>query len=232
MNRRSASPLPRAVLIALAIAAMPVLAAPTTRSGAPGIAFAARSAPSDPVFSAGFEARGDGVTIYTDRAAFLAALAPGRVERPFDEVIPGHSPPVHVTDDGFNVYIFTPPGTHHGLYNGPGFVSTDQVDEPLMIWTTLDDRPIGAIGGNAWPSDFSLRPTDGTIGIDVILQDGTLGATAIIDGADPDTFRGFISSGIPIAYLLIEAPDLPDPPPGITPDRWPTFDNLIVGGAQ
>lgn len=232
MKRRSVVPLSSAVLIALAITAVPALGAPTTRSGAPGSGTATRSATVDPVFTDAFDRRGGEVTVYTDRATFLAAVGPDRVEKDFDDLVPGHSPPLHYTDDGFNLYVFTPVGTHHGLYNGPGFVSIDQVDEPIMIWTTLDDRPITAIGGNVWPSDFSLRPTDGTIGIDVILQDGTLGATAIIDGADPDTFRGFVSTGVPIAYLLIEAPDLTAPPAGTTPDRWPTLDNLVFGSAQ
>lgn len=239
MTRRPASSTPYLIptLLALAFAAAPAFAAPTTRSGAAGALgsarpAAARPAAADPVFADAFDRRGSTVTVYTDRAAFLAALAPGRIELSFDEVLPGHSPPLHYSDGGFNLYLFTPPGTHHGLYNGPGFVSTDQVDEPLMVWTTLDDRPVGAIGGNVWPSDFSLRPTDGIVGIDVILQDGTVGATAIIDAADPDSFRGFVSHGEPIAYLLIEAPDLVEPPVGTTPDRWPTLDNLIVGGVQ
>jgi hypothetical protein len=232
MTRRSAFLPSNAALLALALAAVPAFAAPTTRSGAAGSGSATRAATADPVFADAFDHRGSSVTVYTDRAAFLAALAPGRIELAFDEVMPGHSPPLHYLDQGFSLWLFTPPGTHHGLYNGPGFVSTDQVDEPLMVWTTLEDRPIGAIGGQVWPSDFSLRPTDGRIGVDVILQDGTLGATAILDAADPDSFVGFVSHGEPIAYLLIEAPDIVDPPAGTTPDRWPTLDNLVVGGVQ
>jgi|GEM_PF-2198181 hypothetical protein len=221
----------------------------TTRSGTtPALANAPASTAStrllracaDDVFANGLDddTRGDcasgttGVTVYTDRDAFIAALAAGHIENAFDEVSQGACGGLRYADGGFNYLVYTEFGASGALYNGPGFVSTDRVDDQIWVSTTLDDAPITAIGGNVWSSDFSLRPTGGSIELTLVLQDGSIGATQTIDSTGPGDFRAFTSKTTPIAYLIIDAPDLEAPPPGTTPDRWPTLDNLIIGSAQ
>jgi hypothetical protein len=219
---------------------------PTSRSGRHSIPRSgplAATTPASPsctdlVFANGLDdasanpcPNGSAVTVYTDRAAFLAALAPGFVQNGFDEVGQGASGGLRYTDGGFNYLVYAEFGGDGGLYNGPGYISTDRVDDQIMVSTTLDDAPIGAMGANVWPSDFMLQPTTGTIVVEVTLQDGSIGATETIDTHNPDDFRGFVSTTVPIAYLIIEAPDLVGTPPGVTPDRWPTMDNLVIGPA-
>lgn len=231
--KRSSALLP---VLALALTTASAAAAPTSRSGA-STSVAARGvaapAASDRVFTNGLEPApaGNAVTVYADRAAFLAAIAPGYVERDFGEVPAGPSPPLHYADGGFDFYVFTQLFSDNGLYDGAGYLSTDRVDDQIMVWTTLDDAPIGALGGNVWTSDFALLPTGGTIELTVVLQDGTIGATETVDSAGPEDFRGFVSAGAPIAYILIDAPEIDPPIPGTSPDRWPTLDNLVVGSA-
>jgi len=247
MNRSRAFRFAPPAFVPLLLAAFPLACAaaePVSRSGSAAVAEHAPSRPltiasplacADAVFANGLDdaSRGvcgtGGVTVYTDRAAFLAALAPGHIENDFADVAPGTSLPLQYADGGFNYTVFTEFfGAGGGLYNGPGYISTDRVDDQIWVSTTIDDAPIGAIGGNVWPSDFHVQPATGTIVLTVVLQDGTTGATETIDSTGPDDFRGFVST-TPIAFLQIEAPDLDAPPPGTTPDRWPTLDNLIIG---
>jgi len=246
MNRLRAIRFASTLLVTSLLAAAAAHAsAPTSRSGNAASAPRSPARPltiaspllcADAVFANGLDNAsrgvcGDGaVTVYTDRAEFLAALAPGHIENTFTDVAQGTSLPLQYADGDFNYTVFTEFfGASGGLYNGPGYISTDRVTDQIWVSTTVDDAPIGAIGGNVWPSDFQLQPTPGTIVLTVILQDGSTGATETIDSGGPDDFRGFISATTPIAFLQIEAPDLDAPPAGTTPDRWPTLDNLIIG---
>lgn len=226
----------RLALLALALPALPVAAAPS-RSGTSVLASeASLPALPDRVFASGLETApaGAAVTVYTDRAAFLAAIAPGYAEHDFSEIAPGPGQPIHYTDGsaGYNYFIFTGIFAHYTLYNGAGFVSPDRLGDPVSVLTSIDDPPITAIGGNVWPSDFSLLPTGGSIVITVLMQDGSTSATETLESAGPDDFRGFVSApGAPIAGLFINATQIDPPVPGESPDRWPTLDNLVVGSA-
>jgi len=246
MKRLSVSCLAPLMLAAVAVHAT---AAPSSRSGRVAVApplpvqsflSSGQADCADRLFTNGLDEDSSGVcatdtvTVYTDRDAFLAALAPGHIENAFDNVAQGASGALRYSDGAFDYLIFTqpyPPGDS-ALYNGPGFVSTDRATDQIFVATFLHNAPITAMGGNMWPSDFWLQPTTGTIIVAAILQDGTLGATETIDTQGPDDFRGFVSTATPIAYLLIEAPDLDPSPPDDAPDRWPTLDNLIIGNAQ
>jgi hypothetical protein len=224
--------LPLALLLATAAAS----AAPTSRSGAAADA-PAGAVPAnllDRVFSNGVDVvhGGDPVTVYTDRAAFLAALAPGYAAHDFSEIAPGTSQPITYTDgDGaWHYTIFTGVFATHPLYNGPGFISTDRVDDPVSVATSIFDPTFDAIGANVWPSDFSLQPTTGQVVVTILLQDGTVGATETVDTTGPDDFRGFIANQ-PIAGLFVDAPEIDPPVPGESRDRWATLDNLVIGSA-
>jgi hypothetical protein len=221
-------------LALLALAATAATAAPTSRSGAPDAMVAPPAAPLlDRVFASGSDnVRGTPVTVYTDRAAFLAALAPGWAEHDFSEIAPGTAQPITYTDgaDAWHYTIFTGVFATHPLYNGAGYVSTDRVDDPVSVATSIFDPPFTAIGANVWPSDFSLQPTSGQVVVTVLMQDGTIGATETIDTTGPDDFRGFVANA-PIAGIFVDAPEIEPPVPGESQDRWATLDNLVIGSA-
>lgn len=229
-------PVLRLALLALALPALPAAAAASRSGTAAVVPNASVPALPDRVFRSGLETvpAGAAVTVYTDRAAFLAAIAPGYAEHDFSEIAPGPSQPIHYTDGsaGYNYFVFTGIFAHYTLYNGAGFVSTDRLGDPISVLTSIDDPPITAIGGNVWPSDFSLLPAGGSIVITVLMQDGTTGATETIESAGPEDFRGFVSApDAPIAGLFVNAVPIDPPAPGESPDRWPTLDNLVVGSA-
>jgi len=231
MTRLRLSPLVLSLL-----AAASANASTTSRSGtnptpaAPGVP----AVLLDRVFASGVDAvaGGDPVTVYTDRDAFLAALAPGYAEHDFSEIVRGTSQPITYTDgaDAWHYTIFTGIFATHPLYNGPGYISTDRVDDPVSVATSIDDPTFTAIGANVWPSDFSLQPTTGQVIVTILLQDGTIGATETVDTTGPDDFRGFVANQ-PIAAMFVDAPEIDPPVPGESPDRWATLDNLVVGSA-
>lgn len=165
-----------------------------------------------------------GTQIFTDRTAFLTALAAGRAENAFDDVVAGAAGGLNYAANGFEYLIYTQAGADGAIYNGPGFISTDRVGDHIVVF--LSGNPVTAIGGNFWPVDFASRPTEGSI--DLILSDGT---QETIQSTGPDDFRGFITTD-PIFALTIDAPDIVLPPPGKSPDRWPALDNLIIGSAK
>lgn len=224
-------------LVLLAFAATSATASTTSRSGASPLPATASTLPAgtlDRIFANGLDAihGGNPVTVYTDRAAFLAALAPGYAEHDFSEIARGTSQPITYTDGtgAWHYTIFTGVFATHPLYNGAGYISTDRVDDPISVATSIFDPPFTAIGANIWPSDFSLQPTTGQVVLTVLMQDGTIGATETIDTTGPDDFRGFVASQ-PIAGVFVDAPEIDPPVPGESRDRWATLDNLIIGSA-
>jgi hypothetical protein len=165
------------------------------------------------------------VQVYTDRAAFLAALAPGYIDNTFDDVTPGMSGALQYAKAGYEYTVFTQLNRRGGLYNGPGFISTDRVSDAVTLYF-LSGNPVHALGADLWPSDFSLRPVAGTIEIDIWLEDGTI---ETVTPAGPGNFSGFVSANSPIVMVVIDAPDLQSVPAGESPDRWSTLDNLVIG---
>ena len=229
------TPIRISTLALLALAATSASASTTSRSGAtPPPANTIPASPFDRVFESGLDSirGGDPVTVYTDRAAFLAALAPGYAEHDFSEIAPGTSQPINYIDgsDAWNYWITTGVFATHPLYNGAGYISTDRVDDPILVQTTINDPPITAIGANVWPSDFSLQPTTGQVVLTVVMQDGTTGATETVDTTGPGDFRGFVANA-PIAGVFVDAPEIDPPVPGESQDRWATLDNLVIGSA-
>lgn len=167
---------------------------------------------------------GSGLQVYTDRAAFTAALAPGYIDNAFDDVVPGIAGGLNYAKAGYEYLIFTQFTRHGGLYNGAGFISTDRVDDAVTLFF-LSGAPVHALGADLWTSDFSLRPVAGTLSIDVWLEDGTI---ETVTPAGPGTFSGFTAES-PIVMVVVDAPDLQSVPPGESPDRWATLDNLVIG---
>ncbi|MBA8889297.1 hypothetical protein FHW12_003540 [Dokdonella fugitiva] len=221
-------------LALLALAATSASASTTSRSGAIAPAASLPAGVLDRVFASGSDSvrGGSPVTVYTDRAAFLAAVAPGYAEHDFSEIAPGTTQPIQYTDgsDSWHYVIFTGVFATHPLYNGDGYISTDRVDDPISVATSIFDPPFTAIGANVWPSDFSLQPTSGQVVLTVLMQDGTIGATETVDTSGSDDFRGFVATA-PIAGLFVDAPEIDPPVPGQSQDRWATLDNLVIGSA-
>jgi len=171
-------------------------------------------------------ASGDGgdVQVYTDRAAFMAALAPGHVENAFDDAVPGMSGALLYAAGGYEYTVFTQFNRDGGLYNGAGFVSTDRVDDAVTLFF-LGGAPVHALGADLWPSDFSLRRVDGTISVEIWLENGVI---ETVTPTGPGDFSGFVSAS-PIVMVIVDAPDQPSAPPPASPDRWATLDNLVIG---
>jgi hypothetical protein len=222
-------------LVLLLFAATSAHASTTSRSGtSPPAAADLPAGLLDRVFANGVDAArgGDPVTVYTDRDTFLAALAAGYAAHDFSEIAPGTSQPITYTDgaDAWHYTIFTGIFATHPLYNGPGYISTDRVDDPVSVATSIFDPPFNAIAANVWPSDFSLQPATGQVVVTILLQDGTIGATETVDTTGPDDFRGFVANQ-PIAGMFVDAPEIDPPVPGESRDRWATLDNLVVGSA-
>lgn len=167
---------------------------------------------------------GSGLQVYTDRATFMAALAPGAIENAFDDVVPGISGGLNYAKAGYEYLIFTQFTRHGGLYNGAGFISTDRVDDAVTLFF-LSGAPVHALGADMWPSDFSLRRVDGSISIEIWLEDGTI---ETVNPAHAGDFNGFTSES-PIVMVIVDAPDLQSVPAGESPDRWATLDNLVIG---
>jgi hypothetical protein len=160
--------------------------------------------------------------VFTDRTAFLAALAAGPAENAFDDVVTGAAGGLNYAINGFEYLVYTQFFSDGALYNGAGFISTDRVGDQIVVYL---NNPVTAIGGNFWPVDFSSRPTSGSIELE--FSDGTADT---VDAAVPGDFRGYIFAD-PVFRLTIDAPDIASPPPGASPDRWPALDDLIVGNA-
>jgi hypothetical protein len=194
---------------------------------------AALQACADFVFRAGMEASavaapcrvaGD-TAVFADRDAFLAALAQGRVENAFDDVVAGASGGLRYTQGRIEYVIYTQFFADGPLYNGDGFVSTERVGDSIVV--TQLGTPVTAIGGEFHATDFFLAPIDGDITLE--LDDGTF---ETIKSAGAGAFRGFISIA-PIGRLTISAAAAAESLDGASsPDRWPALDNLVIGDGR
>jgi len=162
--------------------------------------------------------------VFTDRAAFIGALAMGAHENRFEDVSAGASGGLTYSGGGFTYLIYTQVFAHGALYNGAGFVSTDRAGDKITI--EFNNATATAIGASFWPVDFSSRPIEGMIIL--VMSDGT---QETIPSTGRHEFRGFITR-VPIQRMSIDAPDMLQPPVGTSPNRWPAMDDLIIGNGQ
>jgi hypothetical protein len=197
----------------------PLITVPVTLTVTPGV-FVPCSGGADEIFCDGFELPGGGgPQVFTDRTSFVAAIAAGYYENPFDDAVPGPSPPLNYTNGGWAYTVdASSPGPDGGLYNDTGLISTNLAADSIVVTFTGD--PVSGVGGNFWATDISVQPT-GT-DVTITLSDGT---TETFTSTGPSDFRGFTTAA-PITSITIDAPDT-----GGTP-YWPTMDNLIVGSAN
>ncbi len=159
----------------------------------------------------------DATVTYTDRTTFLAAVDAGYYEEAFTGIPTGSvNTPMPFSSGGFNYSVFTQAGAVSGLYNGSGFVSTDNSGDQIAV--TFTSGNVTAVGGNFWATDVDFNPT-GT-SIVATLNDGS---TVTVPTSAASTFIGF-TSDTPITSLTLDGPSSA-PNDGI----WATLDNLIVG---
>ena len=171
--------------------------------------------PADCMFSSRFE---NDSTIslpefYTDRETFLENVQDGFFADPYDDITQGPAGTLLQRTDGSFTYEVTAAGSGSNiLFNGNGFLSTNNGNDALVI--TLTGVPVTAIGGNFWAVDSFF----GATGNDIILSldDGT---EIAVSPSSVDGFAGFITE-VPIVSISIEAPD---------DSNFPAADNLIVG---
>lgn len=175
---------------------------------------------TDALFCDGFDGLTSGVRIFTDRSTFLAALAPGWYENPFDDVVAGILPWLGYAQAPW-AYTILPTGPGHSsggtvtpptLYNLSGVVGVDPSDAIFVIST---GNQATAIGGNF----YSGQPVGSPVVL--TLNDGTV-LTFVSQG--PGDFRGVISS-TPITTLSVSV---------INNALYesPHMDNLIIGTGQ
>lgn len=151
--------------------------------------------------------------VFTSSAAFLAAIEPGYYYNNFTGVPTGAVPSLSYSSGGFSYTISTGGGIS-GLYNGTGFVSTDNASDVLQIDFTSGN--VSAVGGNFWATDINFNAIAATVAIN--LSDGT---SVSFNATSANDFRGF-TSNVTITSMTIDAID------GAA-FAWTTMDNLYVG---
>jgi hypothetical protein len=192
----------------------PLVTVPVTLTVTP-VAFVPCSGGTDEIFCDGFDGPAGGAGTYTDRTTFLTHVAAGFYENPFDDAVPGPSPPLNYTNGSFAYTVdASSPAPAGGLYNDTGLISTNAAADSIVV--TFTGSPITAVGGNFWATDINVQPT-GT-DVTILLSDST---TLTFTSTGPTDFRGF-TTALPITSITIDALDVPNP-------VWPTMDNLIIG---
>lgn len=156
--------------------------------------------------------------VYTDSASFLAQVQPGFYFNNFTGVPTGAQPSLSYSSGGFSYTISTAPGSISGLFNGTGFVSTDNAQDMIQIDFTSGN--VTAVGGNFWATDINFNAIAATVAIN--LSDGT---SVSFNSTSANDFRGFTSTQT-ITSLTIDALDVPG-----GAFAWSTLDNLYVGQA-
>jgi hypothetical protein len=170
-----------------------------------------------------------GITIYTDRAAFLAALQPGSYTETFDALpYPGDflGDSRDFSGSGFS---FTASATD-GLFSAGDsaadvWLSTNTATDTLTF--TFTGGAPKAVGGNFFLSDVdgnSVNPD--TVGLSVVAFDGvttTPVSVSAANAASTTNFVGFISDTALTSLTVAVTGD------NVFPFRWPTANNLTLG---
>lgn len=156
------------------------------------------------------------VIVFTNRAAFLNALAPGYFEDNFQSVVPGTNVASLVrAGPGFTVSHTSPGFSVYGTSGGEigAFTNTGG------MLATMDPGTVSAVGANFFLTTIddlfapgkltiSLNQSGLTTNIDITPTDKTTGS-----------FLGFISD-VPVVSLSVSAGSA---------GKFTTYDNFIVG---
>ena len=173
---------------------------------------------------AGSGARAATLTEYTDRAAFLAALAPGYLSNNFSTLAAGIQTSATLSFSGgspsINVDLTTRDGSD-SLPGGPLYVcNTSTVSNAPGTGRRTDKLSISApaftaIGGDWFISGVNDEFVAGEVTL--TFSDGTI---RTVNGTDqPNSFRGYISDA-PLTGVKVIATN--------TALGWTTIDNLVI----
>jgi hypothetical protein len=194
-------------------------------------------AAADRIFANGFDDSSDGacgraLRTFDDRAAFLAAVAPGYEANAFTALRTGYVHGPLRFGSTYTYAVTAAPEIDIGdfyLFDGAGELSTVSASEDSNLTITFTGAPVTAFGGNVWGQmfldisslDMNLQPAT-TIRIE--LDDGTVETFTATSQQD---FRGFVATQ-PIHSLTFSVPVAGEDGNFV----WSVFDNIVVGSAR
>lgn len=162
------------------------------------------------------------VITFTDRTAFLSAVAPGYFEDDFSDVTNGGiTGAVSLrSGNGFAVSYSAP---SYGLYSVTGGMSTNVSTDNLIALFTGD--LVYAAGGYFYLSDIAgeYQSFPGN-GVSAFADNGVDPVSMLVASENsPTNFFGWVSSE-PLLTITMNSG-------GTSPDRWNTIGDFIVGAA-
>jgi hypothetical protein len=164
--------------------------------------------------------------IYTDQAAFLAAVESGYYLEDFDSTATGFDAgPISYSDGTFSYDVsatnglvpFANPGDAGDIWMGPNTATN-----PLIF--TMTGGNVTAVGGYFFPTDLSGGPS--TTNVIATLDNGD--EFSVLTNSSTN-FIGFTTLSSIVSLSL----SVDNSGAGVTqPFRWPTANDLIVGNAS
>lgn len=172
-------------------------------------------------------------TLYTDQAAYLAAITAGTaVTDSYDDLaIAYYGSPITRSVGGYSYQASADGGLYGAGEGGDGWLSTS--NQPDAIHYAHFTGGVSAIGGTFFGSDINGHFAP--IGEIALTFTDAHGVQSVLQTAWPTqgNFLGFVSSdGIQSLDVQVTGFALPD---GMTPEeaaayfQWPTVNNLILG---
>ena len=160
------------------------------------------------------------VISFTNRTAFVNALAPGYFEDTFSDVTNGGITGASNTRSG-NGFSVTYSASPNGLFSATGAMSTAVTTDNLLA--TMGSAPVYAAGGYFYltdlPGDYQAFPG---AKVSAFASNGSDPISTLESNVNSLTnFFGWISS-TPLVSITMNSG-------GTSPDRWNTIDDFIVG---
>ncbi len=156
------------------------------------------------------------VIVFTNRAAFLNALAPGYFEDNFQSVVPGTNVASLVrAGPGFSVTHTSPGFSVYGTSGGEigAFTNTGG------MLATMDPGTVSAVGANFFLTTIDDLFAPGKLTISLIQSGLTTNMDITPIDKTTGSFLGFISD-VPVVSLSVSAGSA---------GKFTTYDNFIVG---
>jgi hypothetical protein len=156
------------------------------------------------LLAAGLSGRAEaGITIYLDRAAFLAAIRPGPFLEDFQGLPEGAlASPQAFSGSGFGFQASAPSGLFVNDYGGDKVLAVANDTESVTIASLSGPTPVTALGGYFFVDFGELGPINPDASMSVRASDGSDTATqALAAPTTPTTFVGFVSDGPALTSL-------------------------------
>lgn len=154
-----------------------------------------------------------GITLYTDQAAFLAAVTAPGVDT-YDDLSPQLYPPVLLRNAGPYSYTASAPNGLFGAGTGSDAWLSTNLRGDTITFSNFSPN-IAAFGGNFFGSDVAGNFTPGNMVLTAI--DGT-SLTYTLNNATTSSFVGFVSTTPLFSVLLSTDGGL----------YWPTANNVTL----